>query len=105
MPLPGRHARCVHEDEEPRAEWPFAVELAAMPDVWRALLESHVSGRDGRCRGCYSQVRSAPHWPCPLYGAAAQARRIAAGTNGTVIPPRLRPGSARHTAQDAYGVP
>jgi hypothetical protein len=75
----------VRIDEEPQAEWPFAVELAAMPEVWRALLELHVSGRDGRCRGCHSQVRSAPHWPCPLYGAAAQARRIAAGTNGTLI--------------------
>ncbi len=74
----------------PQPEWPFAVELAAMPEVWRVLLELHVSGRDGRCRGCHSQVRSAPHWPCPLYGAAAQARRIAAGTNGTMIPSRLR---------------
>jgi hypothetical protein len=53
----------VRIDEEPQAEWPFAVELAAMPEVWRALLELHVSGRDG---------------PCTLYRAAAQARRIAA---------------------------
>jgi hypothetical protein len=70
-------------DEEPQLEWPFAVELAAMPEVWRALLELHVSGRDGRCRGCHSQVRSAPHWPCTLYRAAprraaVRARRIAA---------------------------
>jgi hypothetical protein len=68
----------VRDDEAPQPEWPFAVELAAMPEVWRALLELHVSGRDGRCRGCYSQMRSAPHWPCTLYRAAVQARRIAA---------------------------
>jgi hypothetical protein len=74
----GSDARRVRIDEEPQAEWPFAVELAAMPEVWRALLELHVSGRDGRCRGCHSQVRSAPHWPCTLYRAAVQARRIAA---------------------------
>jgi hypothetical protein len=69
----------VRENEQSLAEWPFAVELAAMPQVWAALLELHVSGRDGRCRGCRSQVRIAPHWPCTLYRAAVQARRIAAG--------------------------
>jgi hypothetical protein len=80
-------ARRVQHDDDLRAEWGFAVELAAMPEVWGALLELHVCGPDGRCRGCHSQVRSAPHWPCPLYGAAAQARRIAAdGTNGTLVP-------------------
>jgi hypothetical protein len=67
----------VREDEELR-DWPFAVELAAMPEVWAALLWLHVGGRDGRCRGCRSQVGIAPHWPCTLYRAAAQARRIAA---------------------------
>jgi hypothetical protein len=67
----------VREDEELR-DWPFAVELAAMPEVWAALLRLHVGGRDGRCRGCRSQVGIAPHWPCTLYRAAAQARRIAA---------------------------
>jgi hypothetical protein len=68
----------VSEDEGSQSDWPFAVELAAMPQVWATLLELHVSGRDGRCRGCRSQVRIAPHWPCDLYRAAAQARRIAA---------------------------
>jgi hypothetical protein len=70
------HADHVQEDDSPQAEWGIAVELAAMPEVWQALLKLHVSGRDGRCRGCHSQVRTAPHWPCPLYFAAAQARRI-----------------------------
>jgi hypothetical protein len=68
----------VRDDEESWADWPFAVELAAMPQVWAVLLELHVSGRDGRCRGCRSQVRIVPHWPCTLYRAAVQARRIAA---------------------------
>jgi len=68
----------VREDEERVADWPFAVELAALSEVWAALLELHVSGRDGRCLGCRSQVRIAPLWPCTLYRAAAQARRIAA---------------------------
>jgi hypothetical protein len=67
----------VQQDEEPRAEWRFAVELAAMPEVWRALLKLHVGARDGRCRGCHSQVRVGPRWPCTLYRAAARARRIA----------------------------
>jgi hypothetical protein len=67
----------VQDDEEPGAEWRLPVELAAMPEVWRTLLERHVSGRDGRCRGCRSQVRTAPRWPCTLYRAAAHARRIA----------------------------
>jgi hypothetical protein len=68
----------VPEDEETPPDWPFAVELAAMPEVWGRLLHLHVNGRDGRCRGCRSQVGIAPHWPCTLYRAAAQARRIAA---------------------------
>jgi hypothetical protein len=68
----------VGEDEELSGDWPFAVELATMPRVWAALLELHVSGRNGRCLGCRSQVRTAPRWPCALYCAAAQARRIAA---------------------------
>ncbi|GAA5118690.1 hypothetical protein [Pseudonocardia adelaidensis] len=68
----------MREDEEWARDWPFAVELAAMPRVWGALLDLHVSGRDGRCLGCRSQVRIAPYWPCTLYRAAARARRIAA---------------------------
>jgi hypothetical protein len=68
----------VQEDEEGPAEWGLAVELAGMSEVWRRLLELHVSGRDGRCTGCRSPVRAAPHWPCTLYRAAAHARRIAA---------------------------
>lgn len=68
----------MREDEESWRDWPFAVELAAMPQVWAALLELHVGGRDGRCLGCRSQVRIAPFWPCTLYRAAVQARRIAA---------------------------
>jgi hypothetical protein len=87
MRLLRHHAQCVETDKELQIEWPFAAELAAMPEVWRALLELHISGRDGRCRGCHSQVRMAPHWPCTLYRAAAQARRIAADcTNGTLVP-------------------
>lgn len=65
-------------DEESWQEWPFAVELAAMPQVWIALQEQHISGRDGRCVGCRSQVRIAPYWSCTLYCAAVRARRIAA---------------------------
>ena len=72
----------MRNDEEPCPDWPFAAELAGMPEVWRALLELHVGGRDGRCRGCYSQVRVAPRWPCTLYRAAVQARRIAAACTG-----------------------
>lgn len=69
----------MHENEGPPAQWGLAVQIAAMPEVWTALLRLHVAGRDGRCRGCHSQVRAAPHWPCTLYRAAAHARRIATG--------------------------
>jgi hypothetical protein len=30
------------------------------------LREQHVPGPDGRCRGCTSAVRPAPHWPCGI---------------------------------------
>jgi hypothetical protein len=81
----------VSEDEEAQPDWPFAVELAAMPEVWATLLHLHINGRDGRCRGCRSQVGITPHWPCTLYRAAAQARRIAA--QGPRRPAASRPGS------------
>lgn len=58
-------------------EWQLPVVLAEMPEVWTALLGAHVVGPDGRCRGCRSQVGPGETWPCTLYRAAAQARRIA----------------------------
>lgn len=61
------------------AGWQFPVVLSVMPDVWARLLEDHCADASGTCRACRSQVRPAERWPCSLYRAAAQARRIAAG--------------------------
>ena len=60
-------------------EWPFAVELAALPEVWGRLLAVHVSEESGRCRGCWSELRPAVTWPCTLHRAAVRARRITTG--------------------------
>src|SRR5690606_8209531 len=38
-----RDARCVREYEE-SPDWPFAVELAALPEVWGGLLERASAG-------------------------------------------------------------
>jgi hypothetical protein len=59
-------------------DWQLPVELARMPDVWGRLLRTHVVDGQGRCRGCRSQVGPGERWPCTIYRAAAQARRIAA---------------------------
>lgn len=34
--------------------------------VRERLRAAHVPDADGRCRGCASQTRTAPHWPCAL---------------------------------------
>jgi hypothetical protein len=70
---------------EPEEPWQLPVELAVMPEVWSALLSTHVLGPDGRCRGCRSPVGPGRVWPCTLYVAAARARRIASGG-----PPTMR---------------
>ncbi|HWN33207.1 MAG TPA: hypothetical protein VNP03_10690 [Pseudonocardia sp.] len=60
-------------------DWDLARTLAAMPVTCRRLLDRHLPGADGLCRGCYSQVRLAHRWPCVLYQAAIIADRIADG--------------------------
>ncbi len=60
-------------------EWELPKLMAAMPGVCEGLLNTHVADANGRCRGCDSQVRIAERWPCTLYRAAEQGRRIAAG--------------------------
>jgi hypothetical protein len=57
-------------------EWPLAEELARMPDVVLKLLATHVDDGERRCRGCRSQVRLAPEWPCTLHAAATAAARF-----------------------------
>jgi hypothetical protein len=60
-------------------QWQLPVVLAEMPEVWAGLLRAHTIGGDGRCRGCRSPVGPGQRWPCTLYRAAAQARRIPVG--------------------------
>jgi hypothetical protein len=50
-----------------------ATVLAQWPRVVARLLHEHVPGPDGRCRGCRSQVRTAPRWPCRLTLLARRA--------------------------------
>jgi hypothetical protein len=40
--------------------------IAGWPRVVARLLDAHVGGPDGRCRGCTSQVTLPPRWPCRL---------------------------------------
>ena len=51
-------------------------ELAHWPGVVGRLLDAHVPGPDGRCRGCTSQVRAAPRWPCRLAHVAERAAQL-----------------------------
>ncbi len=53
-----------------------AAELAPMVDVWRRLLDEHVSDRAGRCRTCTMGGTGQPavSWPCTLHGVADLAR-------------------------------
>jgi len=67
-------------------DWSAAAELAAMPEVWRHLLDVHVPDASGRCRACTQGGTGIParRWPCgprKLGEAAAQlhGRRRAGG--------------------------
>jgi hypothetical protein len=59
-----------------------AAALAAAPAVSARLLEVHVEGPDGRCRGCHSAVRLAPRWPCRLAACAMLATAQRRGRAG-----------------------
>ncbi|WP_214400999.1 hypothetical protein [Pseudonocardia lacus] len=52
--------------------------VAGWPRVLTRLLDTHVPGPDGRCRGCTSQVSLPPRWPCAL----TEFARLAAATPG-----------------------
>lgn len=70
-----------------------AAELAAMPGVWRRLLDAHVPDRLGRCSACRTSGGSGALWPCTLHNVAVEARRL----HG------LRLGRAAQDAQEAGG--
>jgi hypothetical protein len=40
--------------------------ITGWPLVRERLRAAHVPDAEGRCRGCTSQTRTAPHWPCAL---------------------------------------
>jgi hypothetical protein len=74
------------DDRAATSNWTAAIELAAMPGVWRPLLEVHVPDPSGRCRGCTQGGTGIPagRWPCgprKLAEAAAHlhGRRRATG--------------------------
>jgi hypothetical protein len=52
-----RNFRLIGEAAEIITGWPLARER---------LRAVHVPDADGRCRGCTSQTRRAPEWPCAL---------------------------------------
>ena len=51
-------------------------DVADILSCWPGLVTRriHVSGPDGRCSGCRSQVRPAPVWPCRFATIADAAR-------------------------------
>ena len=53
-----------------------AVVIAGWTRLWSQLLVVHVAGADGRCHGCATDGRCAPHWPCRLAELADTARAI-----------------------------
>jgi hypothetical protein len=61
--------------------------IRGWPLVRERLQAAHVPDAEGRCHGCTSQTRTAPHWPCAL---AMLARGAGAGD-----PARLHT-SSRH---------
>jgi hypothetical protein len=52
-----RNFRLIGEAAEIITGWPL---------VRERLRAAHVPNAEGRCRGCTSQTRTAPHWPCAL---------------------------------------
>ncbi|OZM81157.1 hypothetical protein [Pseudonocardia sp. MH-G8] len=56
-PRPERNGRLLFEAAEIITGWPL---------VRARLSAAHVPDARGRCRGCTSQTRDAPRWPCAL---------------------------------------
>jgi hypothetical protein len=52
-----RNFRLIGEAAEIITGWPL---------VRERLRAAHVPDAEGRCRGCTSQTRTAPKWPCAL---------------------------------------
>jgi hypothetical protein len=52
-----RNFRLIGEAAEIITRWPL---------VRERLRAAHVPDAEGRCRGCTSQTRTAPEWPCAL---------------------------------------
>ena len=55
--LSQRNFRLLLEAAEIIRSWPL---------VRERLRAAHVPDAEGRCRGCTSQTRTPPHWPCAL---------------------------------------
>ena len=55
--LAQRNFRLLLEAAEIIRSWPL---------VRERLRAAHVPDAEGRCRGCTSQTRTPPHWPCAL---------------------------------------
>ncbi|GAA5160048.1 hypothetical protein GCM10023321_42050 [Pseudonocardia eucalypti] len=55
---------------------PHAGALAAMPEVWRRLLDSHVDDGHGRCVACRNSSTAGVPWPCTLRVIAEDAAGI-----------------------------
>jgi hypothetical protein len=72
MPTERAAAAAEHRDRITEA----AVVIADWTRLWTRLLAVHVAGPDGRCRGCPSEPRVAPRWPCRLAELAGTARTI-----------------------------
>ncbi len=63
--LAERNGRLIGEATEIISGWPLARER---------LRSAHVPDGSGRCRGCTTQTRTAPRWPCALAVVAGHDR-------------------------------
>jgi len=62
-----------------------AVLATGDPQAWRTLLAGHTSDETGHCRTCRRASGPADVWPCSLWSAADNARRIVAMAAPTTV--------------------
>jgi hypothetical protein len=57
----------------------MAAIMADMPDMWRAVLATHVPDQHGLCRACRDASGAAATWPCLAREVAEEAKYLHEG--------------------------
>ena len=57
----------------------MAAILADMPDMWRAILATHVPDQHGFCQACRDSSGAAAAWPCLTREVAEEAKYLHEG--------------------------